>query len=91
MTPIHYGYHVIDPQLKKRIIDKINGKMKTYNPSIQYELKKVVASLENSHFSVKIKSEFLDNVDHYDRIRDQKFLETFPELANCYNNKYDYE
>jgi hypothetical protein len=51
-----------------------------YNRHIRKEIISVINNLSNSNYSQELHDQFLKTTKHYDSIRKQNFLKTFPEL-----------
>jgi hypothetical protein len=76
--PEYYTASVLDDQFKKEIIEKIQSKK--YNKHIDDMLNGVVNYINNSKFNENTRQQFKNHTQHYDFIRNENFVETFPEL-----------
>ena len=53
---------------------------------IKNQIKNVVSQLDSSSVDEIAQHEFKENTEYYDTIRNKKFIDTFPELAEFYTS-----
>lgn len=83
LNPHYYSAAIIPNGLKNSIIKSLSHVR--YTEKIDRELVKVISYLKNAVYDDALRLEFLDVTDHYDKIRNRNFVETFPEMAELYS------
>lgn len=78
--PEYYSPVVVNSVLKNSAIDKINNNLHKYNSDVQSMLKEIVLNLKAAQYNDDVKEQFIVVTDYYDKIREQNFSKTFPEL-----------
>lgn len=84
LNPNFYSFNVLDTNLKNIIIDKLS-KIKYHNP-LDTQIENVIKHLQSSTVDLQLQKQFLRHTEYYDSIRNRKFVETFPELKEFYEN-----
>ncbi len=84
INPNYYSFDILDDDTKQLTIAKLS-KIK-YNGHIKSQIDNVIKQLELSKFDQQLQYKFKYYTDHYDSIRDKKFVDTFPELTEFYEN-----
>lgn len=81
INPEFYSFNILNADIKNKIIDKLlSKKYKLFD----YQIKEVIRHLESSEFNETTQHLFKENTQYYDAIRNRKFIDTFPELAEFY-------
>ena len=75
---------VLDQHTKNETIAKLSKIQ--YNGHIKSQIDNVIKQLEMSKVNPQLQYMFKHYTDHYDSIRDRKFINTFPELKEFYEN-----
>jgi radical SAM protein with 4Fe4S-binding SPASM domain len=76
--PNYYSTSVIPNDIKQNIISKLSNV--NYTPYIDRQIKNAISYLENSNFSIEDNKNFILETEKYDKIRNRKFSDTFPEI-----------
>ena len=84
LNPNFYSFNVFDTQTIDTIINKLPSRQ--YNGHIKSQIENVIKHLKLSTVNVGLQKQFKNNTDHYDVIRNKKFVDTFPELKDFYEN-----
>lgn len=80
INPSFYSFNILPDNLKVKIVEKLQNSIMKYNRHIRKEIISVINNLSNSNYSQELHNQFLKTTKHYDSIRKQNFLKTFPEL-----------
>jgi len=93
INPNFYSFNIINADIKNNIKDKLLDKIKTMDllsdsnySMIKNQIKNVISQLDSSSVNEIAQQEFKENTEYYDTIRNKKFIDTFPELAEFYTN-----
>lgn len=86
ITPDYLNMRVLDSATKQLAKDKINAWLEKHNypATITPALKDIVSYIDEDHSHLKYKAK--NNIDYLDKIRNESFVETFPELRNWYES-----
>ncbi len=69
---------MIPDNVKQRIINKLSNV--NYTPYINRQIKNTINYLKNSNFNIEDNKNFILETEKYDKIRNRKFADTFPEI-----------
>ncbi len=84
LNPNFYSFNILDIDLKKIIIDKLSKRK--YNNSLDIQIDNVIKHLQSSIVDQQLQKQFVKHTEYYDKIRNRRFIETFPELKEFYEN-----
>lgn len=82
--PNFYSFDIFDAETKTGIIKKLSERK--YNNNTRSRINNVIRQLESSTTNDELRRQFKDQTDHYDAIRNKRFIDTFPELKDFYEN-----
>lgn len=82
LNPSYYSFDVIPDYIKEIIIDKL--KNINISTDVNNKVNEIIKFLTNATYNKELHQEFIRHTEHYDIIRQQDFLETFPEIAGIY-------
>jgi radical SAM protein with 4Fe4S-binding SPASM domain len=83
-NPNFYSFDILDTTIKETIIDKLTQRQ--YNEHIDPQIKNIIKHLKSSIYNPTLQRQFKKHTDYYDSIRNKKFVDTFPELKEFYEN-----
>lgn len=84
LNPNFYSFNIFDQEMKLKIVDKLSKIQ--YNSNVRSQIDNVVKQLTLSSLDVSLQKQFKKHTEYYDRIRNRKFTDTFPELKEFYEN-----
>lgn len=84
INPNFYSFDVFDSDTRNKIVDKLLKRQ--YNNHIKSQINNVIKQLASATPDENLRRQFKQHTDHYDLIRNKKFIETFPELKEFYEN-----
>lgn len=84
LNPNFYSFELFDPELKEKIIDKLSNRQ--YNGHVKSQLENVIKHLRSTNYNPSLQKQFKRHTEYYDNIRNKKFISTFPELKEFYEN-----
>jgi hypothetical protein len=84
INPAYYGFNILDSRIKDLIIEKLLSRQ--YTKNVSREIESIIKQLSSSVFDVNLQKQFKSHTDYYDSIRNKKFVDTFPELKEFYEN-----
>ena len=84
INPNFYSFDVFDDETKLKAIVKLSNIC--YNGHIKSQIDNVIKQLKSSMTNTQLQKQFKRHTDYYDSIRNRKFVETFPELKEFYEN-----
>ena len=82
VDPHYYSVNALPEEYKTIALEKIQKYMNSNPGKYKWQLEGVVRYIENSKFDESALKQFRAKTQHYDFIRNQKFIETFPELKS---------
>jgi hypothetical protein len=84
LNPNFYSFDIFDFDTKCDIIEKLSNR--SYNSHIKSQIENVIRQLTASTYNPRLQNQFKIRTDYYDGIRNKKFVDTFPELKDFYEN-----
>jgi radical SAM protein with 4Fe4S-binding SPASM domain len=84
LNPNFYSFDIFDLETKSNIIEKLSNR--NYNNHIKSQIENVIRQLTVSTYNPRLQQQFKNRTDYYDTIRNKKFIDTFPELKDFYEN-----
>jgi MoaA/NifB/PqqE/SkfB family radical SAM enzyme len=84
INPNFYSFDIFDSKTKNNIIEKLSNRQ--YNNHIKPQIENVIKHLKSSTTNLNLQKQFKKHTDYYDSIRNKKFIDTFPELKEFYEN-----
>jgi radical SAM protein with 4Fe4S-binding SPASM domain len=84
LNPNFYSFKLLPNDFKEHTIKKLQDFMIEQSGNVQYGIQNVINGLRSSKFTPELKTQLQDKTAHYDKIRNQNILETFPELEKVY-------
>lgn len=87
INPSYYSADVIPDQLKLSMIEKIGTVInsQTLSNRVNSRLHNTISYLKTANYNLDLHRQFLKVTNHYDSIRNQNFVNTFPELKSMYD------
>ena len=82
VDPHYYSVNALPEEYKTIALEKIQKYMNSNPGRYKWQLEGVVRYIENSKFDESALKQFRAKTQHYDFIRNQKFIDTFPELKS---------
>lgn len=82
LNPEFYSANVIPDSLKEKIIEHLQSA--NFGSNINQKLKEVITYLKTSEYKPELHYQFKRSTDYYDNLRNQNFINTFPELNELY-------
>lgn len=82
INPDYYSFDVIPNSLKDEIRQNIASL--SFSADIDRKVNEIVTSLDKSIYNKELHIKFNKQTEHYDIIRQQNFIETFPEIAGIH-------
>lgn len=80
--PEHFSFDTLPDDFKKSLADQLE--IKTYNASIDRQIKSIVNQLRSSQFNNDLKDKLIQSNQHFDSIRNRNFKKTFPEYESLF-------
>lgn len=80
MNPDFYSFKVLPNEFKSLAIEKLQQYITDKNGDIQYGIQGIINGLQSSNYDPLLKEQLQLRTNYYDSLRNQNFLETFPEL-----------
>ena len=84
INPSFYSFDILDHDLKIKILEKLSKRK--YNNYIDSQVNNVIKQVESSSTNIELQRQFKHYTDYYDSIRNRKFIDTFPELKEFYED-----
>ena len=82
VDPHYYSVNALPEEYKTIALDKIQKYMRSNPEKYKHQLEGVVRYIKNSKFDESALMQFKAKTQHYDIIRNQNFVETFPEIKS---------
>lgn len=85
LNPDYYSFKLIPDSDKEKIINHLEEYSASQDGNIQYAIQGVVNGLRTTKYEQQLMINFKQKTRFYDHLRNENFLETFPELQEWYS------
>lgn len=83
-NPDFYSFNILTNEFKEKTLAKLKEFMNNSSDNIKYAVQGVINGLESSKYTPELKSELIIKTEYYDMLRNERVLETFPEIMELF-------